>query len=90
MGDYLIGYAVEDAEGLYHMRGNTLEWVEPQDENAHVEIVVRNAVDGRFVPNLTVYATLIDRAGTRGRHAPAAVPMAPVDLSLRPELAGAG
>ncbi len=69
VGDYLIGYAVEDAEGLYHLRGGTLEWVEPQDENAHIEVVVRNAIDGRFIPNLTVYATLIDSTGNQvGTH----------------------
>ena len=69
VGDYLIGYAVEDAEGLYHLNGGKLEWVEPQDENAHVEVVVRNAADGRFLPNLTVFATLIDSAGNEvGTH----------------------
>jgi len=63
VGDYLIGYAIEEAEGLYHLRDGGLEWVEPQDENAHVEVVVRNAVDGRFIPGLTVYATLTDSSG---------------------------
>jgi hypothetical protein len=63
VGDYLIGYAVEDAEGMYHLRDGKLEWAEPSDENAHVEIVVRNAVDGRFLPGLTVHATLVDSGG---------------------------
>ena len=62
-GDYLVGYAVEHAEGMYQMRQGQLEWQDPQDENAHVEVVVRDAADGRFIPGLTVYATLLDRAG---------------------------
>jgi hypothetical protein len=62
-GDYLVGYAVEHAEGMYHLRDGRLEWQEPADENAHVEVVVRDASDGRFIPGLTVYATLLDGAG---------------------------
>jgi len=69
VGDYLIGYAVEEAEGLYYLHDGQLEWVEPQDENAHVEIVVRNGADGRFVPGLTVFATLLDSGGNQvGTH----------------------
>ncbi len=62
-GDYIVAYAVEDAEGLYHMRDGHLEWHEPQQENCHIEIAVRTAADGRFVPNLTVHATLLDSRG---------------------------
>jgi uncharacterized protein involved in high-affinity Fe2+ transport len=39
------------------------EWEEPGDTNAHVEVAVCDAADGRFVPALTVYATLIDSSG---------------------------
>ena len=62
-GDYLIGYAVEEAEGMYHRVGGRLEWHEPQSENAHIEVVVRDAGDGRFLPGLTVHALLLDGAG---------------------------
>jgi hypothetical protein len=62
-GDYLIGYAVENAEGMYHMEGGQLVWHNPTDENAHVEIVVQDGADKRFIPGLTVYATLIDQSG---------------------------
>ena len=48
---------------LDHMRNGQLEWRDPQNENAHVEVVVRDAADGRFLPGLTVYATLIDHNG---------------------------
>ncbi|NIR39994.1 MAG: hypothetical protein GWN07_29510 [Actinobacteria bacterium] len=62
-GDYRVGYAVEKAEGLYHMRDGHLRWEEPTDENVHVEVSVRDAADGRFIPGLTVHATLIDPDG---------------------------
>src|SRR6266542_5903610 len=54
---------------MYHLRDGQLEWHDSQDENAHIEVVVRDAADGRFIPGLTVYATLLDRAGTEiGTH----------------------
>jgi len=62
-GDYLIGYAVEEAGGLYHLQDGELRWHEPQDENVHVEVAVRDGADGRFIPGLEVYATLIDGEG---------------------------
>ena len=62
-GDYLIGYAVEHAEGMYELHDGELRWMEPRDENAHLEIVVRDAGDGRFIPGLAVHATLIDGEG---------------------------
>lgn len=66
-GDYLIGYAIENAEGMYHYQtalfNKGLQWMEPQDENAHVEIVVRDGADGRFIPGLTVEVTLLDSDG---------------------------
>ncbi len=68
-GDYLVGYAVEDAEGMYHFRDGGLEWQNPDDENAHIEIVVRDAHDGRFLPGLAVSVTVFDEAGTEvGSH----------------------
>ncbi len=62
-GDYSIAYSIEDAEGLYHMQNGQLEWHEPTTENCHLEIAVRNASDGRFLPGLKVSATLEDNAG---------------------------
>lgn len=52
-GDYLVGYAVEEAEGMYHFRDGQLQWHDPEDENLH------------FVPYLTVYATLWDSTGSK-------------------------
>jgi hypothetical protein len=62
-GDYLIGYAVEKAEGMYHLRGGKLHWMEPKRDNIHIEVIVRDAGDGRFIPGLKIYATLIDPKG---------------------------
>ncbi len=69
-GDYLVGYAVEEAEGMYRFADDALSWHEPaEDENLHVEVVVRDRDDGRFIPALTVRATLIAEDGTEvGTH----------------------
>ena len=58
-GDYLVGYAQEEAEGMYHLEEEgDFEFVEPDEENAHLEIVVADRGDGRFVPYCDVEATL--------------------------------
>jgi hypothetical protein len=62
-GDYEVICIAEDAEGMYIMRDGRLEWQEPQAENAHIEIGVRDGADGRFIPGLTVYVTLLDGNG---------------------------
>ena len=61
-GDYLIGYAIEEAEGMYRMRNGELQWEEPEG-NLHVEVAVRDAADGRFVPGLDVSVTMFDADG---------------------------
>jgi hypothetical protein len=33
---------------------------EPERENVHIEVSVRDAVDGRFIPNLNIHVRLID------------------------------
>ena len=63
-GDYLVGYAVEEAEGMYEWYDGALLWREPEGENLHLEVAVRDAGDGRFVPTLKVEATLIAPDGT--------------------------
>ena len=66
-GDYTIGYAIEEAEGMYEWTDGKLTWRDPDDENVHLEIAVRDRADGRFVPGLRVTATLTapdnDRVG---------------------------
>lgn len=48
-------YAYDDGE---------LTWHNPEEENAHVEVTVRDAADGRFIPAVQVSATLIAPSGT--------------------------
>jgi Fe2+ transport protein len=68
-GHYRIGYAVEEAEGMYEWTDGELAWRDPGDENVHVEVAVRDASDGRFVPGVRVTATLIDPEGNEiGTH----------------------
>ncbi|WP_298456803.1 iron transporter [uncultured Cellulomonas sp.] len=62
-GEYLVGYAIEEAEGMYHLEGDELTWHNPGEANAHVEIAVCDAADGRFIPGLEVTATLVGADG---------------------------
>jgi len=90
-GHYRIGYAIEKAEGMYAWQGGKLIWHAPEDENVHVEVSVRDAADGRFIPAVRVTATLVDPdgndVGTHERRA--ATPLASHDLPLWPQLASA-
>ena len=57
--EYVIGYAQEEAEGMYHLAGEgEFEFVEPDGENCHLEVVVADAGDHRFVPYCDVSVTL--------------------------------
>ncbi len=62
-GDFEIGIAVEEAEGMWHRQDGELVWENPGEENCHVEVCVRDRADGRFVPGLEVAVTLIDPDG---------------------------
>jgi hypothetical protein len=62
-GQYLVGYAIEEAEGMYMWEDGKLVWHDPESENLHVEVAVCDASDGRFIPGLTVTATLVDPDG---------------------------
>jgi PfpI family intracellular protease len=57
-GHYVVGYAVEDAEGMYEWTDDGLKWRDPDGENLHLEVSVRDRGDGRFVPAVGVTATL--------------------------------
>ncbi|MBA3533957.1 MAG: iron transporter [Ardenticatenales bacterium] len=69
-GDYIVAYAVEKAEGMYHMEKGSLMWHEPAEkENCHIEIAVRDASDNRFIPGLKVRVTVVDSDDKeRGTH----------------------
>ena len=58
-GDYILGYAQEEAEPMYTLAGEgEFELDEPGDENCHLEAVVADRGDKRFVPYCDVSATL--------------------------------
>ena len=61
-GEYIVAYAFEEAEGMYHRKGEELAWQEP-DGNIHFEVSVRDAADDRFIPGLTVHLTVVDDSG---------------------------
>lgn len=63
-GDYVVGYAIEEAEGMWTYRDGGLQWEEPGEQNAHVEVAVADGDDGRFVPGLHVEASLVADDGT--------------------------
>ena len=64
VGDYLVGFAQEEAEGMYRMDGGDLTWEDPAEgENCHLEVVVASAADGRFLPEVTVHATIEEADG---------------------------
>ncbi len=63
VGEYVIGVAVEEAEGMWLARDGRLVWQDPESENCHVEVAVRSAADGRFLPGLRVTVTLFDSDG---------------------------
>jgi hypothetical protein len=62
-GDYQVGYAIEKAEGMYYPVHGQLEWRDPTDQNAHIEVTVRDDKDGRFIPGLVVMVTVLDERG---------------------------
>ena len=62
-GEFIVAYAVEKAEGMYHKKNGELEWEEPKGKNAHFEISVRDASDHRFIPGLDVRLTVLDSEG---------------------------
>lgn len=68
-GDYEIAVVIEEAEGMWVPKNGSLEWEEPTDENCHVEVAVRDAADGRFIPALSVTVTLTAPDGSEvGTH----------------------
>jgi len=64
IGEYEVGLAVEHAEPLYYLMGGQLKLAEPPaDANAHLEVVVMDGADGRFIPELTVFVTVRSSQG---------------------------
>ncbi len=58
--DYLISIASEEAEGTYQLSGDKLQWHVPEEQkNTHLEIVVRDKHDKRFIPGLQIHARIL-------------------------------
>ncbi len=64
-GNYVVAYAVESAEGMYMLEDGELTWQEPEQENCHIEISVRDGADNRFIPGLKVTVTVEDKDGKK-------------------------
>lgn len=65
-GDYKITLAAEEAEGLYFDADGSgkISWQPPTDEqNQHIEIVVQDKDDHRFIPSLVITAEVFDERG---------------------------
>ncbi len=64
-----LSIALEEDEGLYELVDGRLIWRGPEEENVHLEVSVRDASDGRFVPGAIVHATLVGADGEEhGEH----------------------
>lgn len=63
--EYLLTLACEEAEGMYKVQpeGDLLWNIPKKGENVHIEIVVRDKEDLRFIPQLSVYINVFDKNG---------------------------
>jgi uncharacterized protein involved in high-affinity Fe2+ transport len=62
-GQYVVAFVQEEAEGMYALEDGGLVWREaPKAANAHLEIAVADAADGRFVPGLDVTLALVEES----------------------------
>ena len=66
--DYIVTLAAEEAEGLYYFSdkdSGSLSWHPPgKDANQHLEVVVQDKDDKRFLPNLEIQVELFDETGS--------------------------
>ena len=86
VGEMIVALALEPAEGMYEWDEGALQWVEPGDQNVHIEVSARDATDNRFIPGLKVHVRVLDeeRPDEGRRHIADA--LAPMALSLRSQL----
>lgn len=71
-GEYLVDYAVEYAEGLWQMKDGKLRYdtkvEQSAEQNAHVEVALRDPQTGRMLMGVPVHATLYRDGRTTGSH----------------------
>ena len=63
VGEMIVALAIEPAEGMYEWNDGALEWLEPGEQNVHIEVSARDATDNRFIPGLKVHIRVIDGEG---------------------------
>ena len=64
VGDYVVAFAQERAEGMWMLHGEgKLVWMDAKNENCHIEVVISDAVDLRFIPGLDVEVTFVPQRG---------------------------
>ena len=62
---YIVSLGSEEAEGLYMPDNGSLHWEPPkQSQNQHIELIVQDADDLRFVPYLEPHVQISDKSGT--------------------------
>jgi hypothetical protein len=62
-GDYKVTVLVHEARGYWDARGGKLSFIDPNSSvgpTAHLDVIVRDATTGRFVPGLKVRATILN------------------------------
>jgi hypothetical protein len=64
VANYQVIVLAKKATGMWMPGANGLEWTEPGDENAHIEVAVRDATDGRFIPGLSISVSVTAPDGT--------------------------
>jgi hypothetical protein len=68
-GDFQVSLIAKKATGLWKLKDSGLVWTDPGSSNAHLEVAVRDAGDGRFVPGLNITLSLTAPDGTSvGKH----------------------
>jgi hypothetical protein len=64
VGDYRVGYIVEDAEGWWEGEAQDLEWREPAaSETNHIEILPYDKESGLLIPYMDIDLTVLDNSG---------------------------
>lgn len=58
--DYIVTIASEEAEGTYQLSSDGLKWQMPEKpKNTHLEIIVRDKHDNRFIPGLQIHGKVM-------------------------------
>lgn len=67
VGDFIITIACEKADGMYYSNGSNddLIWKGPENsENQHIDVIVQDRKDQRFIPHLDISCSLLNEHRT--------------------------